>query len=80
MKPMIAHPTTTAMIRFSLRSRRRCFFRWWSIRSACSGLKSECMRGAVAPGSELGLSNEYVRGMVMSAVMVSTKKGKNWPY
>lgn len=63
------------------------------MRSFSSAWKSEAIRGAVAPGSELGLRTEYymevrgknmnvstrltVRGMVTTAAAVRTKKGKN---
>lgn len=38
------------------------------------------MRGAVFSSSLEGLRTLYVTGMVMRPVMVSTKKGKNWPF
>ena len=77
---IIAHPTTTARMRFSLRSFRFWAFLCPSMRSACSGRKSVMIRGAVAPGSELGFRTKYVKGMVTIPTTVSTKKGKNCPY
>lgn len=74
------HPTITAIPRFSLRSLRFWAFLWLSMRSACSGLKSVFMRGAVAPGSELGLRTKYVNGMVTIPTTVRIKKGKNCPW
>jgi len=75
----VDHPISTVIIRFSLRSFLFCTFLRPSIRSACSGRKSVLCRGAIAAGSELGFSTEYVRGMVTRLVTVKMKKGKNWP-
>jgi hypothetical protein len=51
---MTAHPLTLTMNRLSLRSRRFCFFRCPSIRSACSGVKSEFILSAVLSSSAYG--------------------------
>lgn len=79
MNAMVAHPAMTVIMRFSFLSFRRCAFLCLSIRSACSGRNSVFIRGAVAPGSELGLRTVYVKGIVMMPTTVRTKKGKNCP-
>ena len=79
MNVMVAHPAMTVIMRFSFLSFRRCAFLCPSIRSACSGRNSVFIRGAVAPGSELGLRTVYVKGIVMMPTTVRTKKGKNCP-
>ena len=76
---MMAHPATTAIALFSFLSFLLCAFLWLSTKSACSGRKSDFIRGAVAPGSELGLRTEYVKGIVTMPTTVRTKKGKNCP-
>jgi hypothetical protein len=80
MKAIVAHPTNTVIMRFSFLSFLFCAFLCPSIKSPCSGRKSVFIRGAVAPGSELGLRTEYVNGIVTIPTTVRTKKGKNWPY
>lgn len=74
-----AHPAITARPRFSFLSLLLCAFLWLLTRSTCSGLKSVFIRGAVAPGSELGLRTEYVNGTVTIPTTVKMKKGKNCP-
>jgi len=74
---MVIHPAITVIMRFSFLSLRFCAFLWPSIRSACSGRKSDLTFGAEAAGSLLGLRMLYVRGMVTIPTSVATKKGKN---
>lgn len=77
---MIDHPAMTNIMRFNFLSLLRCAFLWLSIKSACSGRKSVLIRGAVAPGSELGLRTIYVKGIVTIPTTVRTKNGKNCPW
>jgi len=79
IQAITAHPTAAAIILFNLRSALFCFRLCFSMTSASSGLKSDCILGAVFAASLLGLNAEYVSGIVTIPASVATKKGKNCP-